>query len=65
MYLTPDEFRLLELLIYAPGPLAFDRVQSTEAETLKELGLAKRSHEGWQATAFGVSRWRTQDGLQH
>ncbi len=65
MYLTPDEFRLLERLVHAPGPLNVDLALSTEAESLQELGLARRSHQTWRATAYGISRWRSQDGLQH
>jgi hypothetical protein len=65
MYLTPDEFQMLENLIYAPRPLILDSSCGPLAETLQELGLARRTHETWRATAYGIARWRAKDGLQH
>ena len=64
MYLTPDEFQLLERLIYATRPVEIDPAAADHAETLQELGLARRTHESWRATSYGIARWRAQDGLQ-
>jgi len=63
MYLTPDEFQLLERLIYATGPVAIAADAFDEAETLQALGLARRTHAVWRATSYGIARWRAQDGL--